>query len=115
LLPLPQHLAICRLARTIADKGLTIVGVHSPELPQEKDLANVRREVASLGLRYAVVTDNDYKTWDAYQVAAWPTVFLLDKSGHVRWSHVGEGALDEAEQLIKKLLRILPKAAVSKS
>jgi peptide-methionine (R)-S-oxide reductase len=87
-----------------ADKGLTIVGVHSPELPEEKDLANVRREVASLGLRYPVVTDNDYKTWDAYKVSAWPTIFVLDKSGHVRWSHVGEGAYDEAEKLIKTLL-----------
>jgi len=87
-----------------ADKGLTIVGVHAPELSEEKDLANVRREVASLGLHYAVVTDNDYKNWDAYKVTAWPTTFLLDKSGHVRWSHVGEGAYDEAEQVIKQLL-----------
>ncbi len=86
------------------DKGLTVVGVHSPELEDEKKLENVRREVASLGIRYPVVTDNDYATWKAYRVGAWPTIFLVDKGGRVRWSHVGEGAYDETEQLIQKLL-----------
>lgn len=87
-----------------SDKGLTIVGVHSPEFEAEKKIENLRREVASLGIRYPVVTDNDYETWRAYHVKAWPTVFLLDKSGHVRWSHVGEGAYDEIERTIQKLL-----------
>jgi peptide-methionine (R)-S-oxide reductase len=86
------------------DKGLTIIGVHSPEFDAEKKIENVRREIASLGIRYPVVTDNDYETWRAYKVEAWPTVFLLDKSGHIRWAHVGEGAYDEAERTIQKLL-----------
>lgn len=85
-------------------KGLTIVGVHSPEFDAEKKVENVRREVASLGIRYPVVTDNDYETWRAYKVEAWPTAFLLDKSGQIRWVHVGEGAYDEAERTIQKLL-----------
>lgn len=86
------------------EKGLTIVGVHSPEFEEEKKLENVRREVASLGIHYPVVTDNDYATWKAYSVEAWPTIFVLDKSGRIRWAHVGEGAYDETEQVIKKLL-----------
>lgn len=86
------------------DKGLTIVGVHSPEFESEKKVENLRSEVASLGIKYAVVTDNDYATWNAYGVNAWPTVFLLDKTGQVRWSHVGEGAYNEAEKTIQKLL-----------
>lgn len=85
-------------------QGLTVVGVHSPELDEEKLLENVRRETASLGIRYPVVTDNDYATWKAYNVDAWPTTFLLDKMGRIRWSHVGEGAYDEAEAQIQKLL-----------
>ena len=85
-------------------KGLTIVGVHAPELDGEEKVENVRREVASLGIRYPVVTDNDFATWNAYKVNAWPTIFLLDKMGKVRWSHVGEGAYNEAEQMIQKLL-----------
>ncbi len=54
--------------------------------------------------RYPVVTDNDYKTWQAYDVEAWPTIFLLDKRGRIRWTHVGEGAYEEAEGVIQKLL-----------
>jgi thiol-disulfide isomerase/thioredoxin len=86
------------------DKGLTVVGVHSPEFDYEKNLENLRREVASLGIHYPVVSDNDYQTWDAYNVAAWPTLFLLDKQGRIRWMQLGEGDYDEAEQLIQKLL-----------
>ena len=86
------------------EKGLTIVGVHSPEFDDERKLENVRSEVASLEIRYPVVTDNDYATWRAYDVAAWPTIFVLDKSGRVRWTHVGEGAYDETERVIEKLL-----------
>ena len=87
-----------------ADKGLTIVGVHSPELSEERQVENVRREVASLGIKYPVVTDNDYSTWNAYDVSAWPTVFLVDKAGRIRWMHVGEGAYGETERMIQELL-----------
>jgi len=86
------------------EKGLTIVGVHSPEFDDERRLENLRREVASLEIRYPVVTDNDYATWRAYDVAAWPTIFVVDKSGRIRWTHVGEGAYDATEQVIQKLL-----------
>ncbi len=86
------------------DKGLLVIGVHSPEFEEERKVENVRREVASLGIRYAVVTDNDYQTWNAYHVEAWPTTFLLDKQGRIRWTHEGEGGYAEAERLIQKLL-----------
>ena len=86
------------------DKGLTIIGVHTPELDFERDIDQLRREVAGLGIKYPVVTDQDYSTWKAYSVEAWPTLFLLDKQGRVRWTHVGEGYYDETEQVIKKLL-----------
>jgi peptide-methionine (R)-S-oxide reductase len=81
-----------------------VVGVHSPEFDSEKKIDDVRREVASLGIRYPVVTDNKYETWRAYKVEAWPTIFILDKSGRIRWTHVGEGAYEESERLIKELL-----------
>jgi thiol-disulfide isomerase/thioredoxin len=86
------------------DKGLTIIGVHTPESDLERNVDDVRREVAALGIKYPVVTDNDYSTWKAYGVEAWPTLFLLDQQGRVRWTHVGEGAYDETEEAIKKLL-----------
>ena len=86
------------------DRGLTIIGVHTPETDSERNIGDVRREAAALGIMYPVVTDNDYATWKLYRVEAWPTLFLLDKQGRVRWTHVGEGAYDETEQVIKNLL-----------
>jgi thiol-disulfide isomerase/thioredoxin len=86
------------------EKGLTIIGVHTPELDFEKDINELRREVAGLGIKYPVVTDQDYSTWKAYRVEAWPTLFLLDKQGRMRWMHVGEGYYDKTEALIKQLL-----------
>ena len=86
------------------DKGLTIIGIHTPELDFERDIDQLRREVAGLGIKYPVVTDQDYSTWKAYGVEAWPTLFVLDKLGRVRWTHVGEGYYDETEQVIKDLL-----------
>jgi len=86
------------------DRGLTIVGVHTPETDSEYSLDNVRKEVPALGVKYAVLTDNDYATWKAYNVEAWPTIFVLDKQGRIRWLHVGEGSYDDTESVIKKLL-----------
>ena len=86
------------------DKGLTIIGVHTPELDFERDIDQLRREVAGLGIQYPVVTDQDYSTWKAYRVEAWPTLFLLDKQGRVRWTHVGEGYYVQTEEVIKKLI-----------
>lgn len=86
------------------EKGLSVIGVHSPEFAEERIVENLRRQVDSLEIRYPVVTDNDYETWKAYNVEAWPTVFLLDKQGRIRWMRVGEGDYDEAERLIQKLL-----------
>ena len=86
------------------DRGLTIVGVHTPETLSEYVIDIVRREVPGLGIKYAVVTDNDYKTWNAYGVEAWPTIVVLDKQGRIRWVHVGEGRYEDTEGVIKTLL-----------
>ena len=86
------------------ERGLTVVGVHTPETDSEYSLDRVRKEVPALGVNYAVVTDNDYTTWKAYKVEAWPTIFVIDKQGRIRWLHVGEGRYDETESVIKALL-----------
>lgn len=93
-----------RLDKTYRASGLIIIGVHSPEFEREKKIENVRREVASLEINYPVVTDNDYETWRAFGIEAWPTVLILDKQGRIRYTHIGEGLYDEQESVIKKLL-----------
>jgi thiol-disulfide isomerase/thioredoxin len=86
------------------ERGLTVIGVHTPETDSEYNFDTVRKEVSSLGIKYAIVTDNDYQTWKAYGLEAWPTIFVVDKQGRVRWLHVGEGRYDETENVIKTLL-----------
>jgi cytochrome c biogenesis protein CcdA/thiol-disulfide isomerase/thioredoxin len=84
--------------------GLTIVGVHSPEFGFEKDAGNVRRAVASFGIRYPVVQDNDLATWSAWGNQYWPAEYLIDAGGKVRHVSFGEGGYDKSEAAIRALL-----------
>ncbi len=87
------------------DQGLVIIGVHSPEFSYEHDVANVKQAIQELKIPYAVALDNNFKMWNAFNVWAWPTVFILDKQGTIRFTHIGEGAYAEAEQTISELLK----------
>jgi cytochrome c biogenesis protein CcdA/thiol-disulfide isomerase/thioredoxin len=96
-------------------KGLVILGVHTPEFGFEHDLGNVRAAVKRLGARYPVALDNDYATWNAYSNQYWPADYLVDRSGHVRDVHFGEGDYKQTEHEIRLLLAAgtnerLPKA-----
>ena len=86
------------------DKGFTIVGVETPEFDSEKVPANLKRALAKHGINYPVVTDYNADTWRAYSVEAWPTIIILDKQGRIRYTHIGEGAYDVQENVIKTLL-----------
>jgi cytochrome c biogenesis protein CcdA/thiol-disulfide isomerase/thioredoxin len=84
--------------------GLEIVGVHTPEFAFEHVSSNVAGAVKRLGIRYPVVQDNSYRTWDAYSNQYWPADYLVDRSGRVRHIHFGEGAYGETETAIRALL-----------
>ena len=84
--------------------GLTIVGVHSPEFPWEKSLDNVKEAIGRLGVKYPVVQDNRYDIWNRFGVRAWPTIVAVDRKGVIRYSHIGEGAYDNTEAVLKQLL-----------
>ena len=84
--------------------GLTIVGVHSPEFPFEKDAGNVADAIERNGLRYPVAQDNDLATWSAYGNQYWPAEYFVDAQGNVRFVHFGEGSYGEKEQVIRELL-----------
>ena len=85
-------------------RGLTIVGVHSPEFFWEKPHAKVVAATKRLGIAYPVVQDNDHATWQRFGVRAWPTAVLVDRRGIVRHRHIGEGAYEETEAVIRRLL-----------
>jgi cytochrome c biogenesis protein CcdA/peroxiredoxin len=84
--------------------GLVIVGVHTPEFAFEHDLSNVRGACKRLGITYPVALDNSYGTWNAYANQYWPAEYLVDRRGHVREVHFGEGQYRESEHAIRTLL-----------
>ena len=84
--------------------GLTIVGVHTPEFFWEKPRDKVVEATGRLGVKYPVVQDNDMAIWQRFGVWAWPTAVLIDRKGIVRYRHIGEGAYDETEAVIRRLL-----------
>jgi len=86
------------------DKGLVVIGVHTPELAHERVLENVRQEVKRLGIVYPVVVDNDYRIWNAFHNEYWPAAYYADVTGKLRFYHFGEGAYDEQDQVVAKLL-----------
>jgi cytochrome c biogenesis protein CcdA/thiol-disulfide isomerase/thioredoxin len=86
------------------DAGLTIVGVHTPEFAFERVPANVRENVKKLELRYPIALDNDFGTWEAWHNQYWPAKYLIDRKGHVRYYHFGEGEYAATEEAIRTLL-----------
>lgn len=95
---------IIRWHQQYAAQGLKIVGVHTPEFPFERDINNVKKALKQRQITYPVALDNDYKTWSAYKNQYWPHLFLADRQGIQRYDHIGEGAYEETEQIIRKLL-----------
>jgi thiol-disulfide isomerase/thioredoxin len=86
------------------DQGLVIIGNHYPEFAFEEDLDNLKEAVERLEIEYAVAQDNEGSTWRAYQNRFWPTLYLIDKQGRLRYRHIGEGAYAETEGAIQALL-----------
>lgn len=87
-----------------SSRGLVIIGVHTPEFDFEKDYNNVKNAVAGFGIKYPVVLDSDYGTWNAYNNQYWPHEFLIDAQGYIRHDHIGEGDYDATESEIVSLL-----------
>ena len=88
--------------------GLVIVGVHSPEFDFEKDPDNVERAVGDLGVTWPVALDPDHRVWDAFGNRYWPAKYVVDRDGRLRYTHYGEGAYDETEDVLRKLLGVDP-------
>lgn len=87
------------------DKGLQIIGIHTPEFEFEKELTNVERAMKDMEVKYPVVLDNNYGTWRAYQNSYWPRKYIIDIDGYIVYDHIGEGGYEETERTIQELLR----------
>ena len=84
--------------------GLLIIGVHTPEFQFEHDLDNLKQAISDHGINWPVVQDNNRSTWRAYKNLYWPTKYIIDHNGVIRYSHFGEGNYEETERWIHDLL-----------
>src|SRR5262245_14409386 len=82
---------VLKLHEKYAGKGVVLIGVHTPRADYERVVSNVRDAVARMGVRYPVVIDNDHKIWTDYRCDVWPTQFVIDGAGSVRYVHGGVG------------------------
>jgi thiol-disulfide isomerase/thioredoxin len=87
-----------------SSKGLIVIGNHYPEFSFEADLDNLRQAIIDLNVPYPVVQDNEGVNWKAYHNQFWPTLYLIDRRGHIRYQHIGEGAYRITEAAIEDLL-----------
>lgn len=94
-----------RWHKLYAEKGLVIIGVHTPEFAFEKIEKNVEQAVRDAGIEYPVVLDPDYKIWHAFANEYWPRKYLIDKEGGIVYDHIGEGGYAETELAIQKALK----------
>jgi thiol-disulfide isomerase/thioredoxin len=81
-----------------------MIGIHCPEFDHERDFDNVKESVGALGIEYPVAIDNGFYNWYNYDVHAWPTIFIIDKKGEIRYQKEGEGSYKKTEEKIKELL-----------
>lgn len=91
-----------------ADRGLVVIGVHSPEFAYERSVENVKRYIKEHDIRHAVAIDNDFVTWNRYLNRGWPAIYLIDRHGVLRYMRYGEGGYTQTEQMILSLLTERP-------
>ena len=92
-------------AEKYRDRGLVVIGIHTPEFPFERDVENVREAAQAMRVEYPIALDSDYRVWSAFANRYWPAVYLADAEGRIRYHHFGEGEYDDGEWMIQHLLR----------
>jgi hypothetical protein len=93
-------------AAAYADRGLVLVGVHTPEFPFEREVENVRRAVEAMQIGYPVAIDSDYRVWRDFGNHYWPAIYVVDGEGRIRYHHFGEGEYDGTERAVQRLLEV---------
>jgi thiol-disulfide isomerase/thioredoxin len=88
------------------DRGLVVVGVHTPEFPFEKSASNVQAALKRHGISYPVEQDNESQTWNAYGNQYWPAQYIIDQSGKIVFQHAGEGQYEQMDRTIARLLNV---------
>jgi thiol-disulfide isomerase/thioredoxin len=101
---LRAHPYVRAWAEKYKDRGLVVIGVHSPEFPFEKDIDNVRRAVQDMRIHYPIAVDSEYAIWRAFRNQYWPAFYFVDAQGRVQ-HQFGEGQYEQSETVIQRLLQ----------
>jgi thiol-disulfide isomerase/thioredoxin len=91
-------------AEKYKDRGLLVIGVHTPEFRFEKDVDNVRRAAKDTKVDFPIAIDSDYAIWRAFDNQYWPALYLIDARGQIRHHQFGEGGYEKSEKIIQQLL-----------
>ena len=78
------------------EDGLVVLGVHTPETKAERELGSVKEKASQEGFTFPIVVDNDKTIWNTWGNSMWPSVYLIDKSGRLRYWWYGELNWNEA-------------------
>ncbi|MCP4619297.1 MAG: thioredoxin family protein [Bradyrhizobium sp.] len=95
---------VTELYNKYRDRGLVVVGVHTPEFPFERSAGNVQAALKRHGITYPVAQDNDSRTWNAYRNQYWPAQYIVDQTGKIVFQHAGEGQYEEIDRTVARLL-----------
>ena len=91
-------------AEKYKDRGLVVIGVHSPEFSFEKSVDNVRRAAMDMKVVYPIAVDSEHAIWRAFNNAYWPALYFIDAKGKIRHHQFGEGEYEQSEKMIQRLL-----------
>ncbi len=91
-------------AERYGDRGLVVIGVHTPEFAFEHEIENVRGAAREMTVDYPIAIDSNYAIWRAFSNEYWPALYLADAQGRIRHRHFGEGDYDRSETIIQQLL-----------
>lgn len=88
------------------DEDFEIVGIHSPEFSYEEAPESIARAAGELGVTWPIALDTTRRTFHHWQgsPAYWPRTYVLDREGHIRFDHIGEGAYEELNETVEILL-----------
>ncbi|MCC8973454.1 thioredoxin family protein [Bradyrhizobium brasilense] len=95
---------VTQLYSKYRDRGLVVIGVHTPEFPFEHSASNVQAALKRHGILYPVAQDNNSQTWNAYRNQYWPAQYVIDQNGKIVFQHAGEGQYDEIDRTVARLL-----------
>jgi thiol-disulfide isomerase/thioredoxin len=91
-------------AEKYRDRGLVVIGVHSPEFAFEREVDNVRGAAKDLRVDYPIAIDSGFEIWRAFDNHYWPALYFIDAQEHIRHHQFGEGDYEQSELILQQLL-----------